>query len=107
MNTTTPFHVIFTQPGQTNFDGQATEVYFPGTDGEFGILFDHQQTVAALIKGEVKIISPDSSSVFCIQDGVAFIGRDQENIFRVSIVARGVEPVRQERTIFRSAEAER
>lgn len=107
MNTPTPFHVIFTQPGKTIFDSEATEIYLPGTDGEFGILFDHQEAVAALTEGDVRILFSDSSSVFRIQNGLALIGRDQEDIFRVSVVAQGVEPVRREGTVYRGVEQER
>lgn len=106
MTTTTQFHVLLTQQGQTPFDGQANEVDLPGTDGQFGVLLDHQETVAALTKGEVRIVSPNSELNFHIEEGLAHIGMNSENVFEVSIVAQGVEPIRQEGVVFRGVEAE-
>ncbi len=42
-------------PDKNIYNGEATAVSFPGTEGSFGVLNDHAPMIATLQKGTIKI----------------------------------------------------
>lgn len=98
------FSTVFTSLGQTIFNAPAVEVDLPGEGGGLGVLAGHEQMAISLTAGDVIITSTDATSVFHIENGVAFIGEDAEKNFGVSIAAEGVQRVMQEGSLFQSKE---
>ena len=58
-------------PENKLFEGEATSVKFPGTDGEFGILNNHAPIISTLTKGKIIVTDEnDNVSDFEINGGV-------------------------------------
>jgi F-type H+-transporting ATPase subunit epsilon len=57
-------------PDKTIYDGKASMVVVPGTDGLIGILDDHAPLVSALSKGSVKVVVDQEEKLFELNGGV-------------------------------------
>ena len=67
MNT---FHLTIASVGETHFDGPATSVTFPGSDGEFTLLAHHEPLVTTLKKGVITVREGGGTKEISIQDGI-------------------------------------
>lgn len=57
-------------PDKELFNGEATSVVVPGSDGLLGILNNHAPLISSLKKGTVKLSSNDGEKTFDIKGGV-------------------------------------
>ena len=57
-------------PDKKVFEGEATSVVFPGSDGEFQVLNNHAPMISALGKGEMRIVSSGKEEKVIIDGGV-------------------------------------
>lgn len=57
-------------PDQKVFEGEATSVTFPGSDGEFQVLNNHSPMISALGKGRMKIVASGKEEFVMIDGGV-------------------------------------
>ena len=61
-------------PDKKLFEGEATGVSLPGTDGSFKILTRHAPMVASLKKGIVKVDTTSGTQQFDINGGIVECG---------------------------------
>jgi F-type H+-transporting ATPase subunit epsilon len=79
-------NLLMLTPEKEIFSGDITSVKVPGTNGSFEILSNHAPIVAALGKGEVRIIDKQGGkSSFKIQKGFIEVIKNE-----VSILVTGV-----------------
>ncbi len=57
-------------PEKQLFNGEVSSVRLPGKNGEFEILKNHAPIISTLNKGEIRVISNDSTKKFEINGGV-------------------------------------
>ena len=57
-------------PDQKVFEGEASAVTFPGSDGEFQVLNSHAPMISALGKGQMKIVASGKEEIVKIDGGV-------------------------------------
>jgi len=57
-------------PDQKVFEGEASAVTFPGSDGEFQVLNNHAPMISALGKGKMKIVASGKEEFVMIDGGV-------------------------------------
>lgn len=50
------FHLTIAKVGENLFEGEASSVSLPGTEGVFQILADHEAFVSRLVAGEIRIV---------------------------------------------------
>ena len=72
--------IEFRTPDKVMFFGEASYIQLPGIDGLFGILENHGNMVAALKKGQVKLVSEDETSFFEINGGIVEVLKNQVQI---------------------------
>ncbi len=68
--------VIITKPDTTLYDGEATLVQLPGTDGLFEIMNNHAPIIAALKTGDIRLVEAEGERRFAIRAGVV---KSQQN----------------------------
>jgi F-type H+-transporting ATPase subunit epsilon len=57
-------------PDKELFNGEATSVIVPGSDGLLGILNDHAPLISSLTNGDVKLKTADGEKTFTVNGGV-------------------------------------
>ena len=57
-------------PEKQLFNGEVSSVRLPGKNGEFEILKNHAPIISTLNKGEIRVVSNDSTKKFEINGGV-------------------------------------
>lgn len=57
-------------PDKELFNGEATSVVVPGSDGLLGILNDHAPLISSLTNGDVKLKTADGEKTFTVNGGV-------------------------------------
>lgn len=74
-------------PDEKVFQGEATSVTVPGTDGQFQVLNNHAPIVSSLAEGKVKIVKGGGEDmIFTIQKGFIEVLNNE-----VSLLVQGVE----------------
>jgi F-type H+-transporting ATPase subunit epsilon len=64
------FHLTVARVGENLFDGEATSVTLPGSEGIFQVLASHEASVATLVPGEVRVVDAGGETHrFTITDG--------------------------------------
>ncbi|MDP3791101.1 MAG: hypothetical protein Q8R38_03545 [Candidatus Omnitrophota bacterium] len=53
------------------YSREAKEVVLPGDEGELSIMDFHQPIICRLVKGSIKVFSPQKKDIIHIVDGVA------------------------------------
>jgi len=66
---------VVTPEGQA-YDGEVEQVVLPGTEGDFGVLEQHERFLASLRTGAIEIIGSGSSEWAATTDGFADVGGD-------------------------------
>ena len=66
---------VVTPEGQA-YDGEVEQVVLPGTEGDFGVLEQHERFLASLRVGALEIIRGGSSEWAATSDGFADVGGD-------------------------------
>ncbi len=66
-------------PEKDIYKGEVESVYFPGSDGSFGILNNHAALVSTLKEGEIKILEQGKTSeqLFPIKGGVVEVSNNK------------------------------
>jgi len=67
-------------PNKEIFSGNASLIQFPGIDGSFTILENHAPLVAALKKGQVKVISENETLYFEINGGLVEVFKNKVQV---------------------------
>ncbi len=57
-------------PDKELFNGEASSVIVPGSDGLLGILNDHAPLISSLTKGDVQLKTSDGEKTFAVNGGV-------------------------------------
>lgn len=57
-------------PDKKLFSGEVSSVTVPGTSGQFQVLNNHAPIISTLMKGIVKIKSPEGEKTFEVNGGV-------------------------------------
>ena len=74
-------------PDEAIFQGEATSVTVPGTDGQFQVLNNHAPIVSSLDEGKVKIVKTEGGDmIFTIQKGFIEVLNNE-----ISLLVQGVE----------------
>lgn len=64
-------HVNITKPDACLYDGEATLLQLPGSDGQFEILNSHAPIISALVKGSLRLVTDAGETrTFDIRGGV-------------------------------------
>jgi F-type H+-transporting ATPase subunit epsilon len=66
-----PFQLTIVTPQGSAFEGTVDGVVLPGTEGDFGVLANHERLLAPLRVGEVEIRENSGSTFAAIADGFA------------------------------------
>ncbi len=76
------FHLTIAKVGENLFDGEAISASFPGIEGTFEVLADHEAFVSELAAGEARVTAADTTQLrFSIpQGGIAEISRNQATV---------------------------
>ena len=76
------FHLTIARVGENVFDGEATSVTLPGTEGMFTVLADHAPLVTTLKEGEAKVLAADGEHhhIPVPSGGIAEISKNQATI---------------------------
>ena len=65
-------------PDTRIFTGEASLVQFPGLDGSFEVMKNHAPLIAALQKGQIKVLGMDKLPMFFdIKGGVVEVARNK------------------------------
>ena len=79
-------HVEIITPDRKVFEGEATAVRFPGTDGSFEVLNNHAPLIAALKAGDVTVTGAGGDT-FRIGGGIVEVLRNQVTVLAESASA--------------------
>jgi F-type H+-transporting ATPase subunit epsilon len=63
-------HLEIISPDKRIFEGEATSVTVPGTEGSLGILNNHAPLISTLKEGKVKVKNNNTEESFDIKGGV-------------------------------------
>ena len=70
---------VVTPEGQA-FAGEVDQVVLPGTEGDFGVLEQHERFLTSLRAGAVEIKSAGGSEWAAVMDGFADVGAEQVTV---------------------------
>ena len=73
-------------PDKKVFEGEATSVVFPGSDGEFQVLNNHAPMISALGKGEMRIVSSGKEEKVVIDGGVVEVLQNKVIVLAESVL---------------------
>lgn len=73
-------------PDQKVFEGEATAVTFPGSDGEFQVLNSHAPMISALGRGKMKIVASGKEEVVMIDGGVVEVLNNKVVVLAESVI---------------------
>jgi F-type H+-transporting ATPase subunit epsilon len=93
-----PFELTIVTPHGEAWHGQADSVVLPGTEGDFGVLPNHERFLTPLRVGEVVITEGGSTVYAAIADGFAEVRGDQVSVMVDSCeLAADIDAARAER----------
>ncbi len=73
-------------PDKKVFEGEASSVTFPGSDGEFQVLSNHAPMISALGTGKMTIKASGKDEVVMIDGGVVEVLNDKVIVLAESII---------------------
>lgn len=102
-----PFHVYVVTPEGIIWSGEATLVTARTTEGDIGIMADHQPTMAALATGAVSIHHDEGVTTAGIHGGFLQIFRNAVTLLtdRAELTEGGLEEARQAAAALREADS--
>jgi F-type H+-transporting ATPase subunit epsilon len=74
-------------PDKKVFNGEASSVTFPGTEGQFQILNGHAPLVSTIGRGDIVIESSAGKTVFSVDGGVVEVLKDKVLVLAEAILA--------------------
>jgi F-type H+-transporting ATPase subunit epsilon len=100
------FQVDIVTPESVVWSGEAELLTARTTEGDIGVLADHQPTMAALSTGAVKVVHGDGVTTAGIHGGFLQIYRNQVTLLtdRAEIAEGGVEEARRAAAELRDTE---
>jgi len=92
-----PFQLTIVTPQGPAYEGSVASVVLPGSEGDFGVLPNHERLLAPLRIGEVEIRTDDGLLYAAIADGFAEVDGEQVVVMVESCeYARNVDVARAE-----------
>lgn len=73
-------------PDKKIFEGEASSVIFPGSDGEFQVLSGHAPMISALGKGKMTIKASGQNEVVVIDGGVVEVLNNKVVVLAESVI---------------------
>lgn len=73
-------------PDKKVFEGEASSVIFPGSDGEFQVLDNHAPMISALGKGKMTILASGKQEVVVIDGGVVEVLNNNVVVLAESVI---------------------
>lgn len=73
-------------PDAKVFEGEASSVIFPGSDGEFQVLDNHAPMISALGKGKMTISASGKQEVVVIDGGVVEVLNNNVVVLAESVI---------------------
>jgi len=73
-------------PDKKVFEGEASSVIFPGSDGEFQVLDNHAPMISALGKGKMTISASGKQEVVVIDGGVVEVLNNNVVVLAESVI---------------------
>ena len=93
-----PFELTIVTPQGEAYHGEVERVVLPGSEGDFGVLPDHERFLTPLRVGEVEITSGGETLYAAIADGFAEVQGEQVAVLVESCeLAAGIDVARAER----------
>lgn len=93
-----PFELNIVTPQGEAFHGSADRVVLPGSEGDFGVLPDHERFLTPLRAGEVEITSGSETIYAAIAEGFAEVQGEQVAVLVESCeLAADIDVARAER----------
>lgn len=76
------FHLTIAKVGENLFDGDVASASFPGKEGVFEVLAEHEAFVSELVPGRVRVTTLDGERQFfdISGNGLAEVSRNQATI---------------------------
>jgi F-type H+-transporting ATPase subunit epsilon len=81
-------HLEIITPDSKVFEGEASSVQFPGTDGLFEVLDNHAAMISALGQGEVRIRSTGREQRISIAGGIVEIMKNRVVVLAEKVLVR-------------------
>jgi len=98
-----PFELTIVTPQGQAYSGPADRVVLPGSEGDFGVLPDHERFLTPLRVGEVEISNGDGTFYAAIADGFAEVQGEQVAVLVESCELAGdIDVARAERALARA-----
>ena len=72
-----PIHLTVVTPEGQSYSGTVESVVLPGSEGDFGVLEDHERFLAPLRIGPVEIAGPAGRSWAAVSDGFAEVSGER------------------------------
>jgi F-type H+-transporting ATPase subunit epsilon len=92
-----PFQLTIVTPQGRAYEGPAASVVLPGSEGDFGVLPNHERLLAPLRVGEVEVRTDDDLLYAAIADGFAEVNGEEVVVMVESCeFARDVDLARAE-----------
>lgn len=82
-------HISLVTPESELFSGDVDQVIAPGSEGEFGVLFDHAPFMTTLGDGDVVIIDGNTRRTFQVRGGFADVTADGMTILAEEAIEYG------------------
>ena len=86
LSMTEEMHLEIITPDRKVYDGEATSVRFPGTDGSFEVLNNHAPLIAALKEGDVTVTGAGGGT-FHISGGIVEVLHNKVTVLAESALA--------------------
>lgn len=101
-----PFDLIVVTPEREAFRGTVDTVVLPGSEGDFGVLEQHERFLAPLRVGEAEIRNGGESRFAAFNDGFAEVGPDHVVVLVDTCeLASDIDTARAERARARAEQA--
>lgn len=99
-------HLEIVTPENKIFSDTVTDVYLPGTDGEFGVLEMHAALVTALAPGELRYLKDGTVTEMAIGSGFAEVTQEKVSVLTdMAVEGEEVDEAAAEQAIKRAEEA--
>jgi F-type H+-transporting ATPase subunit epsilon len=69
------------------YQGEATAVQVPGSQGSFQVLYNHAAIISTLGKGKVKIDGPQGSHIYQVEGGVVEVLNNRVVVLAQKVLA--------------------
>ncbi|MBN8706578.1 MAG: F0F1 ATP synthase subunit epsilon [Bacteroidetes bacterium] len=85
-------HLDLVTPERSVFSGETTQVTAPGSEGSFTLLYNHADLVSKLDVGEIRIVTPEGSTLHFACSG-GFLEVKKNHVIILAITAERSEEI--------------